>query len=92
MEAAEDHDESELEDSFKWSSMSAEQLRNELRSQKMFTDGLTKRYVEREKEMANMRMQILEKQKEIRDQVVKRSENDLKNLKEYYEKKVCWLK
>ena len=88
VEAYEDNDESELDDSFKWSSMSADQLRNELRAQKMFIDGLSKKYVEREKEIVVMRMQILEKQKEIRDQIVKRSENDVKNLKEYYDKKV----
>ncbi|KAL7050758.1 hypothetical protein ACKWTF_004203 [Chironomus riparius] len=88
VEAYESNDESELDDSFKWSSMSADQLRNELRSQKMFIDGLSKKYVEREKEIVVMRMQILEKQKEIREQIVKRNENDVKNLKEYYDKKM----
>jgi hypothetical protein len=71
--------------------MSSEQLRMELRSQKMFIDGLSKKYVERENEIVNMRMQILEKQKEIRDQIIKRNEDDVKNLKEYYEKKVILM-
>jgi len=68
--------------------MSNEQLRHELRSQKMFIDELTKKYVEREKEIGDMRMEILEKQKVYREQLEERSKNNVKHLEDYYNKKV----
>jgi hypothetical protein len=55
----------------------------------MFIEEFRKKFIEREREIVDMRMEILEKQKVIRDKLVQRSEEDVKHLKHYYEKKVC---
>ena len=68
--------------------MNNEELRHELRSKKMFIDELSKKYVEREKEIVNMRLQILEKQKVYREQLEERNKNNITNLEVYYNKKV----
>lgn len=88
MSDEDEQNESELDESFKWSGMSKEQLMHLLRAYKKCNEDLQKHYNDRLDLEEQRRKNILDNQRMYEEKIVNRGKEDIRIQKEYYERLV----